>query len=111
MLYENYFYLNRAVPGPEVIYLKHIERPKPHLPPADDDKTYPPPRFVVPLNYVQQLEGGRIHLEAKIEPVGDPTICVEWFVNGRVLEASKFTFICEFLYYARTYIFGMKRTK
>ncbi|CAG5081160.1 Similar to sls: Titin (Drosophila melanogaster) [Cotesia congregata] len=75
-------------PGPEVIYLRHVERAKPHLPPAEEDRIYPPPRIIVPLRDVHQIEGGRIHFEARIEPVGDPTMRVDWYVNGRVLEAS-----------------------
>ncbi|KAK0090259.1 hypothetical protein PV325_001954 [Microctonus aethiopoides] len=75
-------------PGPEVIYLRHVERAKPYLPPAEEDRIYPPPRFIVPLRDAHQIEGGRIHFEARIEPVGDPTMRVEWFVNGRALEAS-----------------------
>ncbi|XP_018397088.1 PREDICTED: titin [Cyphomyrmex costatus] len=75
-------------PGPEVIYLRHVERAKPCLPPPEEDKIYPPPRFIIPLKNVHQIEGGRIHFEARIEPVGDPTMRVEWYVNGRTLDAS-----------------------
>ncbi|XP_011704408.1 PREDICTED: titin [Wasmannia auropunctata] len=75
-------------PGPEVIYLRHVERAKPYLPPPEEDKVYPPPRFIIPLKDVHQIEGGRIHFEARIEPVGDPTMRVEWYVNGRALDAS-----------------------
>ncbi|XP_014485703.1 PREDICTED: titin [Dinoponera quadriceps] len=75
-------------PGPEVIYLRHVERAKPYLPPPEEDKIYPPPRFIIPLRDVHQIEGGRIHFEARIEPVGDPTMRVEWYVNGRALDAS-----------------------
>lgn len=80
----------RPAPGPEVIYLRHVERPKPYLPPQEEDRIYPPPRFIVPLRDVHQIEGGRIHFEARIEPVGDPTMRVEWYVNGRPLEASAY---------------------
>ncbi|XP_031367951.1 titin isoform X4 [Apis dorsata] len=75
-------------PGPEVIYLRHVERAKPYLPPPEEDRIYPPPRFIIPLKDVHQIEGGRIHFEARIEPVGDPTMRVEWYVNGRALDAS-----------------------
>ena len=51
---------------------------------------YPPPQFIIPLQNVQQVEGGRVHMEARIEPVGDPSMVVEWFLNGRPLAASKF---------------------
>ncbi|XP_031333998.1 titin-like [Photinus pyralis] len=75
-------------PGPEVIYLKHIEPAQPYYPRAEEDRVYPPPQFIIPLRDVMQLEGGKVHFEARIEPVGDPTMRVEWFVNGKSLEAS-----------------------
>lgn len=30
-------------------------------------------------------EGKNIHLEARLEPIGDPSMKVEWFFNGRPL--------------------------
>lgn len=50
---------------------------------------YPPPQFIIPLQNVQQTEGARVHMEARIEPVGDPSMVVEWYLNGRPLAASK----------------------
>lgn len=97
--------LCRPAPGPEVIYLRHVERAKPYLPPAEEDRIYPPPRFIVPLRDVHQIEGGRIHFEARIEPVGDPTMRVEWYVNGRVLEASKHHFVIQKIYTGQRYRF------
>lgn len=76
---------------PEIIYLRHIERARPSTRPDDDDKHYPPPQFVVPLRDVQQLEGGKVHFEARIEPLGDPSMRVEWLLNGQLLGASKFS--------------------
>lgn len=73
-----------------MIYLKHIERAKPYARPQEEDRIYPPPRFIVPLRDANQIEGGRVHFEARIEPVGDPAMKVEWFVNGRALVASKY---------------------
>lgn len=73
-----------------MIYLRHVERAKPYLPPQEEDRIYPPPRFIIPLRDVHQIEGGRIHFEARIEPVGDPTMRVEWYVNGRALVASEY---------------------
>lgn len=78
----------RPQPGPEIIYLRHVERAKPHTPHPEEDRTYPPPQFIIPLANTSQVEGGRIHFEARIEPVGDPTMRVEWFHNGRPLAAS-----------------------
>lgn len=71
-----------------MIYLRHVERAKPHQTSQEEDRQYPPPQFIVPLRDAQQNEGGRIHFEARIEPVGDPTMRVEWYINGRVLAAS-----------------------
>lgn len=73
---------------PEVIYLRHVERTKPHSRPGEEDRVYPPPQFIVPLQDVTQIEGGKIHFEGRIEPVGDPSMYVEWFLNGRPLTAS-----------------------
>lgn len=58
----------------------------------DADRVYPPPQFVVPLRDITQMEGGKIHFEARVEPVGDPTMYVEWFLNNRPLTASKWCF-------------------
>lgn len=79
----------RPEPEPEVIYLRHVERARPHARPEDGDRVYPPPQFIVPLKDVTQTEGSKIHFEGRIEPVGDPTMYVEWFLNGRPLAASK----------------------
>lgn len=69
--------------------MRHVERARPHARPDDGDRVYPPPQFIVPLQDVTQTEGGKIHFEGRIEPVGDPTMYVEWFLNGRPLAASK----------------------
>lgn len=90
-------YSNRPEPEPEVIYLRHVERARPHARPDEGDRVYPPPQFIVPLQDVTQTEGGKIHFEGRIEPVGDPTMYVEWFLNGRALVASK-SFLMSFIY-------------
>lgn len=81
----------RVEPEPEIIYLRHVERAKPHLRPGEEDRVYPPPQFIQPLRDATQVEGGKIHFEGRIEPVGDPTMYVEWFLNGRPLTASTYT--------------------
>lgn len=82
-------YVYRPELEPEVIYLRHVERAKPNSRPGEEDRVYPPPQFIVPLQDVTQIEGGKIHFEGRIEPVGDPSMYVEWFLNGRPLTASK----------------------
>lgn len=48
------------------------------------------PVFTVPLKDVGPLkEDDHIHLECRLEPVGDPTMRVEWFFNGRPLTIGK----------------------
>jgi hypothetical protein len=34
-------------------------------------------------------EGKNIHLECRLEPMGDPTMRVEWFYNGRAVTVGK----------------------
>lgn len=42
------------------------------------------PIFITPLNDPKPVsEGKNIHLECRLEPMGDPTMRVEWFHNGR----------------------------
>ncbi|EEB18956.1 conserved hypothetical protein [Pediculus humanus corporis] len=74
--------------GPEVIYLRHVERSKRHRRHQDEEKVYPPPQFIIPLKDANSHEGGKVHFEGRIEPVGDPTMRVEWYINGRPLTAS-----------------------
>lgn len=60
------------------------------MPAGEADRVYPPPQFLVPLHDVTQVEGGKVHFETRIDPVGDPTMNIEWLRNGRSIEASKF---------------------
>ena len=44
------------------------------------------PLFRTPLQNPQPvMEGQNIHLEARLEPIGDPGMKVEWFFNGQAL--------------------------
>lgn len=65
-----------------------MEPSRAHAPSAEEDRIYPPPQFIIPLRDAAQIEGGKVHFEARIEPVGDPTMRVEWFINGKALAAS-----------------------
>lgn len=85
----------RPEPGPEIIYLRHVERARPHAGPGEEDRVYPPPRFIIPLQDSIQFEGGKVHFEARIEPVGDPSMVVEWFLNGKLMAASKSLLLSE----------------
>lgn len=59
------------------------------MPSMEEDRVYPPPQFIVPLRDITQTEGGKVHFEARIEPVGDPSMRVEFLLNGRLIVASK----------------------
>ena len=74
---------------PEVIYLKHVERQATSKKKEETVARYPAPSFVSPLRDVNVNEGERAHFEAKVAPVGDPSMTVEWFCNGALIQASK----------------------
>jgi titin len=46
------------------------------------------PQFGRPLRNASVAEGVPIHLEATLVPVNDPTMKVDWFVNGRPIPAG-----------------------
>ncbi|KAF0303160.1 Titin [Amphibalanus amphitrite] len=47
------------------------------------------PVFVTPLKNLENLrEGEHAHLECRLEPVNDPKLKVEWFVNGREIKTG-----------------------
>lgn len=47
------------------------------------------PLFKTELKNTSAREGGYAHFEARLEPVGDPTLKVEWLKDGRPMEASE----------------------
>ncbi|CAG0890532.1 unnamed protein product [Cyprideis torosa] len=77
-------------PEPEIIYLRHVERSRPHTSrPEEEFRSTEPPKFVIPLQDSTNLtEGSRATFEGKITPIGDPNMVVEWFFNGSPLPAS-----------------------
>lgn len=56
------------------------------------------PVFKTELRDATAREGGYAHLEARLEPVGDPTLKVEWLKDGRPMEASQY---CGFFWVLR----------
>lgn len=46
------------------------------------------PRFLQPLRGGTKSENDTVHLETRLEPVGDEHLTVEWTVNGHPLPAS-----------------------
>lgn len=60
------------------------------------------PIFTQPLNEFPPInEGKNVHLECRLEPMGDPTMRVEWFHNGKpVTVGSRFRTYYDFGYVA-----------
>ena len=46
------------------------------------------PSFTKSLKNVEAPEGQNIHLEARVSPTGDPTLKIEWTVNGKPLKSG-----------------------
>ena len=83
------FLLNRTQPEPEVIYLKHVEGQRQQQKKEEVVERFGAPSFLTPLRDQTINEGERIHFEAKISPLGDPSMKVEWYFNGAPIPASK----------------------
>lgn len=50
-----------------------------------------PPEFKTPIkDQLNIREGGFAHFEARLEPVGDSQLRVEWHKDGRPIEASEY---------------------
>jgi hypothetical protein len=62
-------------------YRKHV---------TDDVTIVQPPQFTRPLHNLETIEGTNVHLECRLQPVGDPTMRVDWFVNGRPVPTGKY---------------------
>lgn len=76
---------------------------KHHEPHYDiEEVTKSKPVFTHPLQDLKPIpEGKNVHLEARLEPMGDPTMKVEWYFNGRpVTVGSRFRTYFDFGYVA-----------
>ena len=94
----NFFF--RKEPEQEVIFLKHVERQNMEQKREEVVQRYPAPTIMTPLKNVNVNEGERAHFEAKVGPVGDPSMVVEWYYNGTIIPASKlFNILSLFSYF------------
>lgn len=50
------------------------------------------PVFTMPVRDVRVAENQAVHFEARLIPVGDPKLRVEWLRNGVAIAACKFSF-------------------
>lgn len=46
------------------------------------------PHFTRPLHNIETIEGTNVHMECRLQPVGDPTMKVDWFVNGHPVKTG-----------------------
>lgn len=85
-------------PPREIIRLRHVEHTSPIRREVDDDepKMRPQrPSFRTHLMDQNLIEGGRAQFDARLLPLGDPNLQVEWYHNGQSLPAST-RYITEF---------------
>lgn len=73
---------------PEAIpKIEALEKPsegRPQLP----EPSYDIPLFISHLNNVECTEGDAVHFECNVEPSKDPTMRIEWFINGKPLPSG-----------------------
>ena len=87
-----------------MIYLKHVEQShKQQTRREEEISRYGPPSFMTPLNDLTIMEGEKAHLDAKVGPVGDPSIKVEWYCNGQAITASKYYYSFYFYSFCSLY--------
>ena len=72
-----------------MIYLRHVEKERKQRRTEEETVTFGPPVFLGPMADVNVNEGERARFEAKVNPVGDPSMTVEWFFNGQPIAASE----------------------
>lgn len=77
--------------------IEDLEAPRGSRPDAPEP-IFESPVFISHLNNVECKEGDNAHFECKVEPSKDPTMQIEWFVNGKQLPAGA--------RYKTTYDFG-----
>ena len=60
-----------------------------------EESTSQAPVFTSSPKSAEVKEGQKAHFEARIIPVSDPTLKVEWFLNGQPIKQGNF---CQFSY-------------
>jgi hypothetical protein len=65
--------------------LESFEKPKE----AEKEVVGQKPVFLTPLTSLENLkEGDYAHLECRVEPINDPDLKIEWFMNGKAIRAG-----------------------
>lgn len=78
--------------------LEKYERPKP----VEVEQPGQRPVFLTALTSLENLkEGDRAHFECRVEPINDPDLKIEWFLNGqRIKTGHRFRTTHDFGYVA-----------
>ncbi|KAI1293738.1 Titin [Halotydeus destructor] len=71
--------------GPETVWLRHVEPNAPQQNFDDYEDSQMPPMFLTKFKSLRIMEGQVAHFDCKIQPINDPTLVVEWFLNGKSL--------------------------
>lgn len=71
--------------------IRQLEEGRGPLKPEDVEPTFEKPIFTQVLTGPSELwEGQTAHFEARVVPIGDPTMRYHWYVNGTELKMGKF---------------------
>lgn len=71
------------------MWLKPVERAAPRARAPEEERPPQKPAFTTHIRDLTLQEGDRAHFDARLIPIGDPTMVIEWYVNGKPVEASK----------------------
>lgn len=65
--------------------LERFERPKP----VEEEKLGQRPVFLTALTNLENLkEADHAHFECRVEPINDPDLKIEWFLNGQKIKTG-----------------------
>ena len=68
--------------------LKNLES-RARAPQAEGEVEMMKPVFTTALNNADGVtEQSRVHLECRLEPINDPNLKVEWFMNGKAIQSG-----------------------
>jgi hypothetical protein len=75
----------------QISYLETSSEQRFHQISSEEVVVKQPPQFTKMLKNCEAVEGQNVHLEARLSPTGDPTMRVEWTLNGKPLKTGENT--------------------
>ena len=64
-----------------------------------EETTAQAPVFTSSPKSIEVMEGQKAHFEARIIPVSDPSLKVEWFLNGQPIKQGNLVLFCKLIIY------------